>query len=178
MPKQRSVSRNFMKSHPLAGYPTHFVEKIMNSVNTDYRHANYLHTLLQLNYSKIESGKLSEQQIKHFYESLNPHITDEKHHTIRNGTSVHNGELITLYCWHNKPYNSPQVIIHAPLPVTTYAFSTTDNNEWLVNGNKVDDKNRHTISANDGLTYDQLIAWFNKPIASSQILCWNNKIKY
>jgi hypothetical protein len=72
------VSKVFPKKHPSAGYPTYFVQKILNS-------------LLPKKYKPIT-------------EIGNP----PKHHTIRAGHRWKVGEMASIRVWTGLPYRSKQ----------------------------------------------------------------------
>lgn len=181
MSKVRTISRTFLKGHPKSGQPTYFVEQFINSVSDSdkwcqFWHVAYLEKLYRLNSKNIELGKITREQIKEFWESLNPEINTKKHHTIRSGTHFKGGDSISVRCWSKSPYNSPQIILWEDVEVRTWNIKRKDgwfHTDFLKSENDIIED----LATNDGLSINDFLNWFPAEF-SGQIICWSDKIEY
>lgn len=170
-----TFSRVFPSYHPKAGQPTHFVEKVLKSV---YKGSQYM-TMMDLYSEKIDNT------LENFKKGeANPLFKHEpKHHTIRAGHQWKQGDWFSPRVWSGKPYNSKQI---------TFAPDIQIKKEWpfeFLHGRLYLGKNKRQIytfeeldriAANDGLSTEDLKAWFRYPkdTSPSQIICWNDEIEY
>lgn len=179
----RTFSQKFPSYHIRKGQPTFFVEKILNGLGVAYGNEDYLEKLLKLNHKKIESGKLTFEDIESFWLHLcvtdqgNP-IDGEKHHTIRSGNHLKVGDKITPAVWFGRPYHDPQLIFWDDLEVVYCPhFINHEDGLWTVNSSILSYEQRFAIADNDGLEYNDMQDWFNKPM-TGQVICWREGIKY
>lgn len=156
---RRSVSRYFPKSHPRAGEPTYFVEKILRG--------------LWLN-ERITTQQIIDLNIKDFdwdvFCNCNPKL-----HTCREALElwikiidqINAGtHVVELFYWSEKPYRSPQVVF-----VTLDKDSGCGVQELSFYKNKIDFPSvpgggyaaRVTLewlSKHDGLSLEDFKDWF------------------
>lgn len=201
MSKVITLSRTFPKGHPKAGEPTYFVEQVLNAMGIDYRKTEYYDNLILWNAEKIYEGKLDSSQILSFSSDLSfnsvmgEDIISQKLHTIRaksinkNTGEVYSrwkqGDKASLRVWSGTPYKSPQIIIAPEVELVQVGkfrivhdyFDTP----WIDIGSAYSypdpiDFDRSiipTVAKNDGLSTEDLLAWFNWPRQfEGQILCW------
>lgn len=166
MSKVITFSRVFPTYHPKRGQPTYFVEKIWKSL-WDQNKAHDIHLY-------------QEPYDEHFHpmgkDSKNIHQFNPKHHTIRAGHRWEVGEKFSPRVWAGKPYNSKQIVIAPDIEIVKiYDFKVTpslyylDNNSYDINDLEL----LYKISNNDGLTLNELRAWFKFPCDfEGQIICW------
>lgn len=169
-----TFSRYFPKGHPKAGEQTHFVEKIWNC----FRNENWS---LPDSFSKWA---------KNF-----PFKTDEylkaikaipevgcKFHTIRTGSRFKSGDMASLRVWSDKPYRSKQIEF-AQVEIKR-TWNITINEFWFINDRILEHDQVVELAKNDGLTYDDFIAWFachpkkKEHRFDGQIIAWDSKIEY
>lgn len=186
MAKVITFSRAFQKGHPKAGKPTYFVEQILNDLNIDYSSIAYYEWLLENN------KNVGRDQIKKFFCSLNKIIVDNKKHTIRNGNRFKAGDFFSPRVWGNDinpnngrsgPYHSKQIIIAPDTEVKkTFEVEIIEIIEGLwdvkIKGESITRYEEHTLAKNDGLSYEELQAWFKKLPFSGQVICWNQEVNY
>lgn len=182
MAKVITVSQKFPSSHPKAGQPTHFVEKIWSSlggVKDEYR-------------SPWENYQDFKKSILWSYR-----MYGDKHHTVRLGRRWKTGDMASIRVWGNDinpktnrsgPYHSKQIIIAPDVEVTVtnivisyepYNFqpmkTTNVENEFTLIPLK-------DLAENDGLDLFDFQDWFNpkgkRGEIEAQIICWNKSIKY
>lgn len=178
MSKVITFSRVFPTYHPRAGEPTYFVEKlhwaITSTIFESWPHADAM--LRDLN------KHLPENIIQDFIDDLDDE-TDysgiEKNHTIRAGHRWKVGDKFSPRVWSGKPYNSKQIIIAPDIEVKKIWDVEFDEDGcfWIFSDKERGPRVLHRVAKNDGLTKDDLIAWFNKPF-TGQIICWNETINY
>lgn len=187
MKKNRILSRNFMHDHPVAGCNTYFVEAFLNSLYVDFKSDDYLQKLFQLNAHNIKRKKIKHKDLVDFQNSLNGLINVQKMHTIRGGNHFRIGEAISMRCWLNKAYHSPQIILWDDLMVCNlWDFERVEEGiqgelnteEFFINGKKIKNiEALENIANNDGLLLRHFHWWFNKPF-TGQIICWSKEINY
>jgi hypothetical protein len=164
-----TFSRVFPAYHPKAGQPTGFIEKIFHSIYKD------------------KPSMFFDAKLGNIW--LDPHLTGEKHHTIRNGNRWKVGDKFSPRVWSGKPYNSKQIIIAPDIEIKKI-WDVKVEKEVYYNENtgvKVITKisingahktaNYEPLAKNDGLSLDDLCHWFAKPMIG-QIICWNENIEY
>lgn len=169
MAKVRTLSRFFPKGHINEKEPTYFVEKVLFSLGKDYKSNGFLLELIELNKEAIFLGKITEQQVINFFESL-VEISEEKRHTIRMGKLIKDGDKISLRVWSKKPYHSTQIIIHPDIPVYTRTFKK-QGNDIYVDGIKLTENGISNLAKWDGLTYNSLYSWFKVDFVG-QVIIW------
>lgn len=186
MAKVITFSRRFPITHPRAGEPTLFVQKMLNSLaggtkgfdSQDER--KYLAWLIENN-QHIDKGCLIQFQM----DLLEAPSQDSKHHTIRGGTRFTGPDNFSPRTWLDKPYNSPMVKF-APdtLIKQLHPFEVDKNGLYLINGAHIEPEESAKIAANDGLSWLDFDDWFVPKIRklkadsfegfNGQIICWQN----
>jgi len=157
MAKVIIFSRKFPSSHPRKGEETYFVEKFWNSVGVP---------------EKCDIGPLN---------ILAGLSGVAKHHTIRAGSRWKVGDMFSPRVWADKPYRSKQIIIGPDIEIKKiwniriYAYYL----KGLVISWQGSEFDIDKVAANDGLSTDDFIDWFEKSIPfNGQIICWNENINY
>ena len=170
MAKVLTFSRVFPAYHPKAGEPTYFVEKIWESMWED---------------SGIGDPLFDELKIE--YLNFRRHTYPAKYHTIRAGKRWIAGDTFSPRVWSGKPYNSKQIIIATDIKVKHIWDFDIKDGYILLNGRKICNsrflavryKTPVQIAANDGLTIEELLDWFQYPKDfSGQIICWSDDVQY
>lgn len=159
-----TVSRTFPGYHPKAGEPTYFVEKIWAAMADEH----------------IEIKMHQPGSDLDFYKYYN---AEPKRHTIRSGDRWKVGDMASLRYWQGKPRQKgskqiefAQVEIKQVWPIKIvgeFIFNQFDN-VWFA-------AHLDQLSANDGLSVDDLKAWFKMPVKTpfiGQIICWSDKVNY
>lgn len=182
MAKVITVSQKFPDSHPKAGQPTHFVEKIwcsLGGVLDEYRGPweNYIDFKKSILWSYRMYG--------------------DKYHTVRLGRRWKTGDMASIRAWgtdinpksnRSGPYHSKQIII-APdveVTVTNIIISYEPYNFQPIKINDIENKptliTPLKLAENDGLDLDDFEKWFfpkgKRQEIEAQIICWNKDIKY
>ena len=169
-----TFSRYFPSYHPRKGEPTFFVEKIWTSLNIPFPESSTV-TMLE-NINTIELG------IKKLYAFINSLCLDEfdpKFHTIRAGKRWKVGDKFSPRVWSGKPYASKQIIIADDIKILKIWNFEIKNRELLFNGEILGSTANIDCSINDGLLYEDFLAWFKFPNPfSGQIIAWNENVKY
>jgi hypothetical protein len=193
MSKVITFSTVFPSYHPKKGDYTYFVEKFLKSKKTEYNycvHEHSLHSFWSLNRGKEE---VVDSFIK--FKFSDPFDFEPKNHTIRKGRRWKTGDMASIRIWgddinpksgRSGAYHSKQIVIAPEVEVTVFNFEIKKNGDIYVNDNKVWMKdesknllNIYQIAKNDGLSKEDLLAWFRYPKEFiGQIICWNNEIKY
>lgn len=174
--KVLTVSRTFPAYHPRRGEPTYFVEKILKAMEDAY--PDQYGTLV---YEAGEAlGYKYADECLIAVDSVQPKL-----HTIRAGNRWKVGDMASLRYWSGRPYNSKQI-----------EFAQVEIKKvWLIeiNGGVIYINNNYgapistwshwfkSIAANDGLSVDDLKAWFKMPVKKpfiGQIICWSDKVNY
>lgn len=175
MAKVLTFSTTFPGYHPKAGQSTLFIEKLWESLYPKHAGTGYLHKLMLLGFEVGLHG-----------------IHRPKHHTIREGNRFKAGDYFSPRIWGNDinpksgksgPYNSKQIIIAPDIyipKVYDFEIKKTPFREGIVNINQYPPSvNLKEIAENDGLEYEDFLAWFRFPKCfSGQIICWNENINY
>jgi hypothetical protein len=187
MSRVMTFSRTYPAYHPKAGQPTHFVEKVIQSLDLpDYKKS----TLIDLYAEKIPSTE--EQFLSGAGNPLYPHMP--KHHTIRAGHRWKVGDWFSPRVWGNDinpktgkigPYHSKMIAFAPDIQVKkVWDFSIILGaiciGDWHMSG---EHEGHHEmverLAENDGLEKSDLITWFKYPKPfDGQIICWNESIKY
>ena len=175
MSKVITFSRTFPSYHPKAGQPTYFVEKFIRSfcVETDLdgtTDSEYFSYYCELAFDMNLIG----------LSTVLP-----KYHTIRAGSRFKVGDKFSPRVWGNDvnpksgrsgAYHSKQIIIAPDTEVKKVWDFQIINGGLCVNG---ECKQYEKIAINDGLTGEDLLAWFKYPKPfKGQIICWNENVKY
>lgn len=186
MTKIRTLTRSFLQEHPMQGDPTQFVESFLNSLYVDYKSENYLNKLFQLNNRNIKRKKIKANDLIQIHASLT-HSNYFKGHTIRGGKHFTALEKISIRCWQDKAYLSPQIILWDDIPVKqVWDFERIEEavegelntEEFFINGKKIKTiAELEQLANNDGLLLRHFHWWFNKPI-TGQVICWSDEINY
>lgn len=176
MAKVITFSIKYPEHHIWKGTETFFVEKVLNSLEIDYRDSKYFFELKKLN---EHNEKLSLDQLCKFFESLNPYIYDRKIHTIR-GLSINGearfseGEKASPRVWVSRPYTETQIIFAPDQEVIeTHSFKTSGFNFILNDHYLKNEGERNSIALNDGLILETMNSWFKLPGKfEGQIIAW------
>lgn len=156
MSKVLTFSRVFPTTHPKAGQPTYFVEKIYNN-------------------------RFSKNNLMGYPKGLeiDDTIMGVKKHTIRNGNRWKVGDKFSPRVWSGKPYCSKQIIIAGDITIQAlYDITFVPADELLIVGDYNYYPNGYEgmiklLATNDGLSVEDFKAWFNKPFIG-QIICWDD----
>lgn len=163
-----TVSRTFPGYHPKAGEPTYFVEKILAGLGLITIDDPVWELILAL---------------------------DWKYHTIRAGNRWKVGDMASLRYWQGKPRQKGSKQIEFAQVEIKKVFeirieSDKDYTAILIDDWAFYEENKtfvtqvealQTLAANDGLTVDDLKAWFKMPVKqpfTGQIICWSDKVNY
>lgn len=183
MAKVITVSQKFPSSHPKSGQPTHFVEKIWDSlggVKDQYR-------------PPFENYQNFKESILWGYK-----IHGSKHHTVRLGRRWKTGDIASIRTWgtdinpkskRSGPYHSKQIIIAPDVEVTVtdiiiscVGWSPLEVMKLTAESEKLRLIPSKDIAKNDGLLWEDFEDWFNPngkiQEIEAQIICWNKNIKY
>lgn len=184
MPKIITFSRHFPATHPRVGEGTFFVEQILNYFEIDYTKWDYMNDLQLWNKSKLDSGKLTIEDLKIFYRSLKHGVFGKKFHTIRKGQRFATGDTFQPAVWTGKPYFSVQINFLPPLEIkNTQYIAIYPNHETYLDEDvnffaSFGCENWSMLAQNDGLTSKDFKDWFSNLPFYGQIICYNKKIKY
>ncbi len=161
MSKVITFSRTFPAYHPRKGEPTYFVEKFTKSL--------------------LSQGNRPVDINCDFDEEMY-YLCDPKYHTIRAGQRFKIGDKFSPRVWSGKPYQSKQIIIAPDTEIKKIWNFSKDliSPDFYINGIRLQEPHfMHSIAANDGLSLNDLLAWFKYPKPfSGQIICWNENINY
>lgn len=190
MSKVLTFSRVFPSYHPKAGQPTHFVEKIWQSLGgPTHEHAMAFAERPGDYTSSIAWGYRMVDGIKH--------------HTIRAGQHWKVGDWFRPVVWGNDvnpksgrsgPYHSKQITFAPDIQVKkTWDFEmdacgvcsiAKPGEQQIYTFDYSEDMDDH-IAANDGLSPEDFYWWFSrspefkkKEGFEGQIICWNENIEY
>jgi len=158
-----TFSLKYPTTHPMKGAKTFFVEKIWAGLLPIYGEE------VMNTYLKPHDGILWDIKRVKMY-SDNPKI-----HTIRKGFNRSKGGIFSPRVWSGKPYTSPQIQFAPDLSITAaHLFNIDEKKNILIDGapEKID-----VVAANDGLSTDNFMSWFEKPM-SGQVICWNELFRY
>lgn len=158
--KVLTVSRTFPAYHPRKGEPTYFVEKILGAIPV--RNWGQIPKEIDRDFSTVR-------------------LSIPKLHTIRSGSRWKAGEMASLRYWSGRPYNSKQVEFAQveikkvwPIKIVgEFIFNQFDNVLFAAHLDQ--------LATNDGLSVDDLRAWFKMPRKETfigQIICWSDKVNY
>lgn len=155
-------AKEFPKTHPRAGQPTHFVEKIWAGLADQ-----------GLLMDGIDFGNYPADFYA-YYKGV------PKLHTIRAGDRWKVGDVFSPKIWSGSPYRSKTITFAPPLTVVkTWAISHYPLH-WTIEGKGIPDQLIVRIVMNDGLSWQDFMHWF-PPSAKAwqgQIICWNSNINY
>ena len=164
-----TFSRVFPSYHPRAGEPTHFVEKVLKSL---YDPAFLLKPPQE--FKTVGGHDITKLHLKQPIE-----VFDPKHHTIRAGHRWKVGDTFSPRVWSGIPYKSKQITFALDIEIKQIwdVEFDEDGSLWIFSDNERGPEVVEEVAKNDGLTKDDLFAWFNKPF-TGQIICWNENINY
>jgi hypothetical protein len=170
--KVLTCSRHFPKGHPKAGQPTYFVEKILRDLSIPNYWAEFQ-----------EWNKEKPMEILHeFSRTFYYPVQGNKHHTIRAGSRWKVGDMISLRVWSDKPYRSKQIEF-AQVEVKK-VWNIEISEFWWINDCILEHGQVAALAKNDGLTYEDFVAWFKihpkkkDETFTGQIICWSSAIEY
>lgn len=189
--KVLTFSRNFPSYHPKAGQPTDFVNKIWEGI-WQGKLAPTSAMWQPCDLDKEDIVRL-EQEFENYYQYL-PRVKNytPKFHTIRAGNRWKVGDWFCMKVWgtdvnpksgRSGPYHSKQIVISPPMQVKkVWEIVIVPQDRLLV----IDGLNYYPLAydetiallaENDGLSSEDLLEWFKKPL-TGQIICWNESIEY
>jgi hypothetical protein len=161
-----TVSRTFPKTHPRAGEPTYFVEKIYKSLASN-------------GFSSLKNVALSAKYWL-IVDGFKP-VNESKHHTIRAGKRWKVGDMISLRVWSGAPYKTKQIEFAQVELKQVYDIYIGQFDQYsygiTINGDGYGEMD--VLAANDGLSLVDFQDWF--PLGKTfdgQILVWSDTIKY
>jgi hypothetical protein len=175
MSKVIIFSLTFQKSHPRAGEPTYFVEKLITA-------------LCEENASEDLKWKLIQNLI--FNYDVDFAILDScspKYHTIRSGNRFKVGEFFSPRAWFGKPYKSYQYKLADDIQIEKIWNIEIMNHKIFIDGSFYAEykypefifSNFEFLATNDGLSPEDFINWFPADkVFKGQIICWNSIINY
>lgn len=163
MSKVITFSRVFPAYHPKAGQPTFFVEKLWESIGLPTKDFAFNMPDAYQNFLRADSADVWA-----------------KHHIILAGNHWEVGDKFSPIVRSGKPYRSKQIIIAPDIEIKkVWKFEVRDGAYIYIDDKLVQSWNHDEIAKNDGLSEDDLKAWFNWPKPfTGQILCWNENINY
>lgn len=165
-------SRFFPKGHPKEGKPTHFVEKIWNCFRQD-DFSLPDHFIKWIN-NFIWQGPDEYLKIVS--------LQEKKHHTIRSGKRFKPGETVSLRVWSGLAYRSKQIEFAQVEVKKVWEIEISEF--WFINDSILEHGQVTELAANDGLTHDDFVNWFNihpkkeDEVFRGQIICWSPDINY
>lgn len=162
--------------HPKKGQPTFFVEKFQGAL---YNLGVDLSAFIKCPETHMENNWWDQQP---------------KNTTIRKGHRWKEGDYFSPRIWGNDinpksgrkgPYHSKQYTFAPDTLITKTWDFEIKNHSFYINGRQYDGETEghfellETIAKNDGLTKDDLLAWFKFPKPfDGQIIAWNKAIEY
>lgn len=187
-----TFSRTYPSYHPKAGQPTYFVEKFYRSFSVEACGELFALPITILDLCQW-NPELPYGAIEEFHKSLKswgsfpserPDI-DPKFHTIRAGHRFKAGDYFSPRVWLGAAYRSKQLRIAPDTQIPkTWDFRFTGG-AYVLDKRYCDGEieGHHELlqqlAANDGLSKDDLLAWFKYPEPfDGQIICWNENIVY
>lgn len=171
MAKVITYSKKYPSYHPKTGEATFFVEKFYKSLAPEIAATRFLEWGFNLNMEALK-------------------YVLPKHHTIRASSRWKVGDMFSPRIWGDDvnprsgkrgPYHSKQIVLCPDLKVKKiWRFEIVSSGIVLENKYyPVDDPILDLIAQNDGLTKEDMLAWFKFPkLFKGQIICWNNNINY
>lgn len=184
MAKIRTLSRTFPAGHPKAGQYTYFVEKFLKCLYKFDNLEQLSDRIFAVNKHRIESGVISAVQVCRFCNDIDFGVyksCDPKHHTIRSGHSIKDGEAISVRCWSGKPYNSPQIILAPDIAVRVAPINIKEEEQFfpfkldiqIYNGVIIGE---YLLAKNDGLLKQDFIEWFKPSLPfQGQVIIWSKE---
>lgn len=164
--KVLTVSRFFPDYHPRKGQSTGFVEKIWKALYVNGECPDNVNDWIN-NYTAVIKDDLMRYNEVH-----------KKLHTIRGGNRFKAGDMASLRVWTDKPYRSKQIEFAQVEIKQTIPIDIECNAGFraMIDGNKF--INRDMLARNDGLSLEDMIAWFaihpkkQDQKFTGQIICW------
>ncbi len=136
----------FLKSHPKAGEPTGFFQKVWNHVGGPSHEHIYA-------ISETFTRELNEYYRRDEY--------GVKTTTIRKGERWEVGDVFQFRAWAGAPYRSKHVILTVPLVVTKVEhFEVMPFNVFLQYQHALSEKEETEVAEKDGLSIEDFRAWF------------------
>lgn len=161
-----TFSRFFPSYHPRKGEETYFVEKI------------WAHLISSGQYTINDA----EQYVKDYTKHIEGHSVQAfmsylewviengrcKIHTIREGSRWKKDDVFSPRVWSGKPYYSKQIVFAPELKIQEIEWFDKRNGQFWRNDKECRGVER--IANNDGLSFDDFKAWFNKEPFEGQII--------
>lgn len=171
MSRVLTFSTAYPSYHPKAGEPTLFIEKVWASlVDQQIAFPEFWEGWYNLNCAYDFDGN-----------GFSNTTIEPKHHTVRAGKRYKAGMKVSPRFWSGKPYASKQITFAPDIEIKKVFDFEIDIDEGLpsvyINGLLKQDLEE--LAKNDGLTVEDLKAWFKWPTTfSGQILTWSDRITY
>lgn len=160
--KQMMFAKEFPKTHPRAGQPTHFVEKIWSALAANE---------LDMGHINIQSYEPSIRAFR---------AGPAKYHTIRGGNRWKVGDVFIPKIWFGAPYRSKTITFAPPITILMTWDIIQYPLHWTIGGKEVMAGLMIRLAMNDGLSSVDFMDWF-PPSAKAwegQIICWNSNVNY
>jgi hypothetical protein len=181
MSKVITFSRYFQKSHPKAGEPTYFVEKLWKSLGNEFVEKEAISIAASFTDLRKDSvNDFGAMKDIHFNRIMS---FEPKLHTIRGGQRFKVGDKFSPRVWTDKPYNSPQSKIADDLEVKKVFSIRVFVQDFgklglqsVITINGKDFQNIELLAKNDGLSQQDFLNWFilkNGETFVGQIICWD-----
>lgn len=165
-----TFSRVFPAYHPRKGEPTYFVEKIWKSLSDQ---GLTMPTELEKAYNEAFPCQFTEQEHIHYHKP--------KGHTIRSGNRWKAGDKFSPRVWSGKPYASKMITIAPDIEIKkvwNITINLISRPYFTVNGVGLKTEQVYELAVNDGLSLEELKAWFKGGYMVGQIICWDESIEY
>ena len=171
--KDIKFSPFFQKTHPCAGQPTYFIEKIWRYLIdscTDPAEKKELQTISFFYLNQFDRELWDVSKI----DSMS-----NKSHTIRKGHRFKAGEYFAPKVWTGKPYRSKTYQFAPAIEIKKVFDFKITNNQVLIDGMLYATLDLNRVAKNDGLRLCDFFDWFQFPKDfDGQIICWNDQISY
>ena len=171
--KDIKFSPFFQKTHPRAGQPTYFIEKIWRYLIdscTDPAEKKELQTISFFYLDQFDRELWDASKVESVY---------PKSHTIRSGHRFKAGEWFAPKVWTGKPYRSKTYKFAPAIEIKKVFDFEIINKDILIDGHLIGPDQLSEVAKNDGLSVDDFLEWFQYPKSfDGQIICWNNDVNY
>lgn len=161
MAKNITFSQFFPSKHPGSGMPTHFVEMMCYAFGYNVANSIYLMNLYHWNEDKLQSGKLTIEQLGRFADGLNDNVERRKTTTIRKGNHWNVGDVFQPVVWSGKPYVSPQIRFLPEIIVEGVSNYKVENYVHYENDYELLTNEKISIAVFDGLDVFDFQHWFS-----------------
>jgi len=160
-----TFSTRFQSNHPRKKQRTYFVEAI---------------------YKNMFIAKTVPEELVHEYSYEKYMNGYSKGHTVRDGKRWKVGDKFSPRIWgddinprsgRSGPYHSKQIILSRDVEIVSIWNFEFNGMYFMIDGRILNIHEVTKLANNDGLSYDDFVSWFKKPM-EGQIICWDKKINY